>query len=542
MKRILTMVLVFAVLLVLGALADRYLPKAETIQEEAASAPAAVTNSMTPDSATLIRFGEDEISCLGVGTMVSDGCVTIGYPGTYRVSGSRMNGQIVVDMGDYHGGVYIILDGVSLSCMDGPAIYVKQADRTVIYLEEGTQNTLRDGAAYTILEKTKEQSGAGIYSADDLVIEGEGALMVAGSSADGIRSKDGLVISGGAISVYAADDGLQASDYAEISGGSVMISAYGDGISTTEGYVTVSGGDLDIRCGGDGVQAVTALTVTDGSVKVISHGGADQYSTVELEDISARGLKAEDITITGGTVELDTADDGIHAARDLVITGGSFRLSAGDDAVSAGGTLDIADVTLDVLRSYEALQGETVSLRDVTITAAAENNGVDGGEGGVSAENTAFVIAAPRAVSTDGTFSMRGGSMLLNADGTDSLFAFHEADIVGADILAYADAGRADVLLEKGMIDGSLLYIWNSPLPAGTRFKFTDPAGTPVMTLFRHNADTGALLVISGALMEGQAYALEAGDAEPVVLTFGEGCAIYEAPIPQQRGAGGQRR
>ena len=527
MKKVLSVVLAFAVVLAallgVSALWERLRPAREEPTEEPADGRKTVSNVMDAGGATVITLASGGSSVSGFGAEAAGDRVTIAYPGTYRVEGSVEDGQLIVDLGDFSGAAYLILNGASVTCGDGPALYVKQADLTAVYLAEGTENALRDGADYLVAEGQDRQTGAGLYSADDLLIWGDGALTVTGVSADGIRSKDALYLAGGTIRVSAADDGLQASDLMEIYDGDVRVSCYGDGISTTEGGVTVYGGSLSIRSGGDGVAAMTELSVT-------TYGGPENYETIALNDLSAKGLKGETVTIAGGDITLSTADDGIHARRDASVTGGSFAIASGDDGISAAGTLELRDVSVDISACYEGLEGAVVRLSNASLSVTAQNNAVDAGEGGITGYATQFTLTAPRGMSSEGALELLGCAVSLHADGTDSLFSFAEADLVGCTVAASADTGRSEVLLAKGRLPGTLLFGFSEPIPAGARIALTDPSGDEVYAVSFEN-DAGAFLLALDGLLDGQPYTLAAGE-QTVDFTYEADGSFVSEPEP----------
>lgn len=525
LKTVLLFVVVLAVLLGAAALAERLRPE-RTADAEETPLPkeTVITNVMTPGNATHITLTGDGASILGVGAAYADGELMIAYPGTYRLSGS-LNGQIVVDLGDFTGGVYLMLDGVSVSCDDGPALYVRQADLTELYLCEGTLNSFRDGAAYVVQEGAEQKSGAAIYSADDLCIGGEGTLTAAGCAADGIRSKDALIINSGVISVSAADDGLQGSDFIEIGGGELSITAGGDGVHTTKGHVTITGGRLRIESGGDGVAAATELTITDGDISVTACGGPENHAYLTLHELSAKGLKAADISLTGGRYVLTTADDAVHGDYTVAITDAAFTIASGDDAVRAE-ELTAENVSIEVLESYEGLEAEWMELTNVWLAADAENNAVSAGEGGVTAENSVFVLTAPRGIRTEGKLSLYGGSVTLYADGTDSVFSFAEAEVTGSAVTVCAQTNDASVLLEKGELDNSLLFLFRDAVTAGTDITIADDAGNVLQTV-TCETDVRAVLYTSGALCEGRTYTVTAGGTT-LSAVVGEGCTTVE--------------
>ena len=535
MKKVLSIVLVFVVILAallgVSALVERNRPVVEE-SEEQTKEQKTISNALDISSAATIMLADGGASVSGLGAEVNEGRVVIRYPGTYIIQGTLEDGQIYVDLGDFNGAAYLVMNGASITCSDGPAIHVVQADLAAIYLVEGTQNYLRDGADYLIREGQESKTGAGIYSADDLLIYGDGALTVTGTSADGIRSKDALIIAGGDLTVYAAQDGLQGSDLIDIYGGSMDLHCNDDGITTTEGTVTFYGGSVSVACVGDGVNAMGDLVIEDGTISVVAYAGAENFAAIALEDVSAKGMKAQNITISGGDITLDTADDGLHAARDISITGGSFSISSGDDAIHAANELEVLGVTVDITRSYEGLEADTVRVIGSTVTAAAENNGVDAGDGGFTGESSWVELAAPRGVSSDTSLTLRGSVLTLNADGTDSLFSCTAATLENSTILACAETGYSSVLLEKCDIPGSLLYVFPEAIPAGTEIVLSDAAGGTVFSFTRDTDLTSVYIAGTGAgLTDGTTYVLTAGDSSLEAVFDGASGVVNEPEI-----------
>lgn len=524
-KTVLLFAAVLAALLAVWALAERFRPAEEPVEEAPEETPV-VANAMDEAGATAIVLSGDRAGVTGLGAEADGSAVTIVYPGTYRISGTLENGQLVVDCGDYHGAVYLILEGASVSCDSGPALYVKQSDKTVIHLAAGTENALRDGADYVIAEGQEEKSGGGVYSADDLFIQGEGSLTVVGTGADGIRSKDGLTVSGGTLTVYSADDALQGSDYVAVESGNISLHAYGDGIHTTEGYVALSGGEVRVASAGDGVSAAAELTVSGGALSVIAYGGADNYETAALNDISAKGLKGTDISITGGAVVLDTADDGVHGQRSVAVSGGSLVIRSGDDGIHGALTVDISGGEVTVSQSYEALEAGLVRVRGGRVTALAESNGVDAGEDGFVITGGTVALRAPRCVSSEGAFAVESGWLQLAADGTDSPLKFPEGGVTGGTVVLCANGTEAEIL-EDGALPSSILYMFPAALPAGTAVTLRDAAGETVLT-FETAAACAGVLVASGAMGLGQRYTLSAGEYAGAA-ELAEGCAVAAA-------------
>ena len=176
---------------------------------------------------------------------VDGGTVTISAAGTYRLSGSLADGQVVVAAGE-EDVVRIILDGVNLGSSTGSPFVVESANEAIIYLEDGTTNALQDAAGYA--DQGEDSPNAALYSMADLTIAGAGSLTVDGRYNDGIVSKDGLVLAAGDVTVDAADDGIRGKDYTVLLDGAYTVTAGGDGVKSDNetdegrGWLLVSGG------------------------------------------------------------------------------------------------------------------------------------------------------------------------------------------------------------------------------------------------------------------------------------------------------------
>ena len=100
----------------------------------------------------------------------------------------------------------LILAGASITNSTSSPLYVTNASAVTVTLAAGTSNNLTDAATYT---NTGEPDSA-LFSAADLTIGGTGSLTVRANYADGIVSKDDLVIQSGTIDRDAVDDASSA--------------------------------------------------------------------------------------------------------------------------------------------------------------------------------------------------------------------------------------------------------------------------------------------------------------------------------------------
>ncbi|UOQ49069.1 carbohydrate-binding domain-containing protein [Gracilibacillus caseinilyticus] len=234
-------------------------------------------------------FVEDDNS----GVVVSDNTVNIHTSGTYVLEGDASDSQLIVDAED-QGTVRIILNGVSLTSTTTAPIFVKQADKTVFSVEDGTENTLTDASEYVYEDEDSDEPKAAIYSKDDLTINGTGQLTVNGNFNDGITGNDDLKVIGAAIHITAVDDGIVGRDLFAMKDASITVDAGGDGVksSNDEGAdkanIVLESGKLTVDAEGDGIASENTVTVLDGEYNIVAGGGSPE--TIEATEEFGGGM------------------------------------------------------------------------------------------------------------------------------------------------------------------------------------------------------------------------------------------------------------
>jgi hypothetical protein len=350
-----------------------------------------------------IELSGANASIKGSGAEVKNGKVTITSAGTYVISGKLDNGQIIVDVQD-KGTVRLVLNGAEIKSSDNAPIYAKNAGKTIISLEAGTENSVMDGTKYTL-----EEPSAAIFSKDNLVINGTGKLTVKGNYKDGITSKDDLKITGGNIQITSADDGLVGRDILAVKEGAITIQAGGDAVKSsndadsTKGIVAIENGTFNLKAEKDGIQAETAILVADGTFNITSGGGSvngtkkaeegfggpmggknntNTPTASQTETESKKAIKAvSDIGIAGGTFNIDSADDSLHSNNNAVIEGGNFTITSGDDGMHADATLGIKGGKINITKSYEGIESSVITISDGEIHVTASDDGLNAGGG-----------------------------------------------------------------------------------------------------------------------------------------------------------------
>ena len=107
------------------------------------------------ENATSIQLNGSDASFEGDdGVSIDNSIITINTSGVYEIQGKLDDGQIIVDTED-DGIVRLVLNGAEIHSSSTSAIYVKQAEKAIVSLEEGTENVLSDGAKY-VYENSEE--------------------------------------------------------------------------------------------------------------------------------------------------------------------------------------------------------------------------------------------------------------------------------------------------------------------------------------------------------------------------------------------------
>jgi len=363
-----------------------------------------------------VRFDVATVSADSPAVSVTGRVVTLSAPGTYRLSGELRGGRVVVASAE-PGPVTLVLDGVSVYAATGPALVVERADEVVLRSAGGSFNNLFDG-----LERLDGEPGAALFSAAPLTIEGEGHLLVMARLKHGVASEGDLSVTGGVLTVNAADDGVRGENLT-VHGGDLLVFAANDALKSTgeaegSGVVALNGGTLDLVATGDGVQAERVLLVRGGHVTVLSGGG----HTVVPSDASTKGLKADvEIVVEGGTVVVDASDDAVHSDGDIRILGGHLTLATGDDAVHADGSLLVADGWVEVVASWEGLEAPSVTIAGGTVLVWADDDGLNAAGDGSPSEllltisgGHVVVGAGSDAIDSNGAVHLTGGMVVLN--------------------------------------------------------------------------------------------------------------------------------
>lgn len=382
---------------------------------------------------------------------ITGSTVTITENATHIISGTLDDGMIIVDA-DKTAKLQLVFDGVKINSEASAALYILQADKVFITLAEGSENILSNGGTFTVIDENNID--AALFSKQDLTINGAGSLTVTSPAGHGIVSKDDLVITGGTYSVSCASHGIDANDNVRITGEtSIAIDAGKDGIHAENiddvalGFVYISNGKMDIEAQGDGVSAGSYLQLEKGVLKVVAGGGSvngskessDSWggfigggrpggkgqvaptSDTDESSTSMKGIKAENsMLISGGTINVNSADDAVHSNISVTINGGSLELASGDDAIHTEEKLTVTGGTINITESYEGLEALDIDIQGGDIKLVALDDGLNAAGGNDSSGITGGrdgMFGGGMSSNSNGSIAISGGELYINASG-----------------------------------------------------------------------------------------------------------------------------
>lgn len=436
---------------------------------------------------TLITLQDGKTSISGSGAKAEDNTVTISEEGTYILTGSLSNGQIIVDASD-DAKIQIVLNGVDISNESSAAIYVKNADKVFITTANGSENTLSVTGEYVAIDDNNID--AVIFAKSDLTLNGAGTLTINADYGHGVVSKDDLAVTCGTYIVTAASSALSGKNSVRIADGNFTLTAGTDGIhsenedDTTLGFVYIAGGTFNISAGDDGIHAETAVSILGGTLDITK---------------SYEGIEGLTIDISGGDITVTASDDGLNAA-------------GGNDGSGGEGKA-----------AMQAVDGCLITITGGNLTIDAGGDGIDS-NGSLAISGGLITVSGP----TD------NGNGTLDYNGT--------AVITGGTLLGAGSSGMAQGFSDSST-QGSILYVLTGTQKAGTQVTLKDSSGN-VIAQFTPAKQFQSVNISAKEIVSGSTYTLTVGteeySIEMTAINYSNGSGMGMGGGGQMSSGGGQ--
>lgn len=424
------------------------------------------------NTAVAIKLNGTTATASSDSVKISGSKITITEEATYVVSGELTDGMLIVNAPDT-AKLQIVFNGVNIRSKTSAALYILEADKVFLTLADGSTNTLENGGSFTAIDDNNIDGA--LFSKQDLTMNGTGSLTVTSPAGHGIVCKDDLVITCGRYEVNSASHGLDANDSVRIASSDLTIDAGKDAIhcentdDTSLGFIYMASGNIKAEAEGDGISASAYMQIEDGTIDLLVGGGSEngekqssdnfggfmgggkpggrhpndtQSTTADTEEdsTSMKGLKATgNLSISGGKITVNSADDSVHSDKSVTINGGTFTIASGDDAIHAEETLTVTAGNFNISESYEGLEALHIDVRGGNIKLKASDDGLNAAGGADQSGTTGGrdgMFGGPgggrggMSSNSNGSIKISGGTLYINSSG-DGLDANGTLEISG---------------------------------------------------------------------------------------------------------------
>ena len=355
--------------------------------------PIATDDTPAEPEANITKAFALTVKTEGQGAFTQDGNVyTITAAGEYDVVGVLSEGQIVINVPATETvpepEVDLNFNGTSITCSTDSPIKAVAADKVEISAKKNTVNKIVDNRA----EKTtdNETVGEGAINAKcDLKLKGTGTLVVEGHYNNGVHTTKDLTVQKETLYVSAVNNALKGKASIEIVSGNITaISTKGDGLKTEDtnlsgkgkqrGYVDITGGTLVIDAAQDGIDAAYNVNISQEDEEVetsvsIKTGTYSSNSANYVNTESAKGIKSDNIiNISAGKVAINSSEDGIHANYGVAIESGV------DDGIVGEGKVNVTGGKVGIKCGDDAIHADhTLTIEGGIIDISEAKEGLE---------------------------------------------------------------------------------------------------------------------------------------------------------------------
>lgn len=374
------------------------------------------------ESAIAINLSDGASTADSDSVVIDGDTITITEEGTYILSGSLTNGQIVVEAENAK--VQLVLDNADISCETSAAIYVKAAEKVFITTTDGSTNTVCTSGEFEAIDDNNID--AAIFSKSDLTLNGAGSLEVTCPNGHGILSKDDLAITSGEYVVDAGKHALSGKDSVRIAGGTFELAAGRDGIHSEntdeeeKGFVYIENGSFTITSDGDGIDASYVVEIVDGSFDITAGGGYENGEVHTDNDMmggfgnmggqmpdgsTGEGKAPSDMTPPNGSTGEGNGPSGMTPPDG----------STGEENAPSGTTNSGTDSTTTTSADNTTDEEDTGDSTDAAATADAENSAVTASSTATAETSDSDSSTSTKGIKADGALQILGGDYNINS-------------------------------------------------------------------------------------------------------------------------------
>lgn len=468
----------------------------------------AVENAATVDLSTLSK----DVNADGA-TVLSNDVTTITSAGSYILTGAYAGITVSVGNGET---VHLFLNDATIS--GGTGIAISNTNKKSTLIITACENTENEVAS-------KGDDVNAIHVKGTLKINGTGTIKVSAKKngikvSKGLSIADSTInLTAGNHALNAeCDDETQEftldEGYVSLKSSKVFASVSGDGIQA-DTFVYITGGSVDIETSATFVsysaESMATYDLSEDDFRYIKSG--DTYKKV-ADDVaskgaryamiqSAKGIKCGEIKyeidgteyavtentnyfiiVDGARVKIDSSDDAIHTnSGNVLIKGGTLDLTTLDDGIHADELVKIDGGEITVNGSYEGIEGAYVEIGGGTIYITASDDGIN---------------AASDDESVNEHIIISGGTITVDASG-DGLDSNGTIYVTGGTLIVYGPTTGADTGLDA---DGGILIDDGNVFVATTKEMIEIPASNSKSNVLVYGVNTvqaGSEIILTNA-------------------------------------------
>ena len=312
----------------------------------------------------------------------------LGLKKTVDTDAERYSATEYFTSNDLHSGTADFSDAVKITLKEdsasvsGNGAYVWDGVVTIVrsgyYTVSGTGQNLRivvDAEAYS--KVWIELNGVTMTCEDDACLQIEEADKVFLVLAEGTENS---LQSGAAFSESAVEAGHDAALFSREdltitgSGSLAVTSEYRHGIAGNDDLV-ITGGTISVTAAGDGLHANDSIRICNADLRINA-----EEEGIQTDEVNSW------LYIESGKLDITSTDDSIKSAGDITIAGGDITISSGDDGIRSDTKVTIRSGTVLINTCYEGIEAKIVEIHDGDITIYPEDDGINanGGSAGMN--------------------------------------------------------------------------------------------------------------------------------------------------------------
>ncbi|MCH5156461.1 MAG: carbohydrate-binding domain-containing protein [Clostridiales bacterium] len=507
--------------------------------------------------------------------------VSIKKTGTYLFEGEYGGISVKKELGD----VRLIFNGVTIATQNAIAVESGKETWLTITLNEGTVNSVSNAG------EDEDGTVNAIHAKGTLAINGKGTLNVTSQSKSALKSKGQVRIVDATLNLNAINHAITGAAVIASNCTINVLKAGKDGINveceeateftTDEGYVSLSEVKYTCNTDGDGIQADTVVYINGGSYNITTNGqfvadttanrqqyglvaddfifiqnGSDYKRIASDERTSAtkyalaqgcKGIKVgvieyEDdagvthavsdgdylIVILGGTFNINSTDDAIHAnGGNVLIEGGIYTIATYDDGITSDELTKISGGNISITTCYEGIEGTYVEISNGTIDLMSLDDGINAASDDrtvtphiIISGGEVTVDASGDGIDSNGSILISGGMVTVHGP-TTGRDAGLDADkgivITGGTVFVTSTLGMVETP-SSNSTQYVVSYAHQSTITAGSTVSLRDKSGNTLVSV-QVLKNCQSVIISTPEITKGATYYIYGGQTQMTSFT-----------------------